>query len=129
MSTKIESYTDRITLKNMRFWGYMGVYNYEREEGQEFAVDLILGFNHIDGTKSDRLEDTVDYGQVYSVVKKIVEGENFHLIEAVAQAVVKEIFSHFDRIDAVEVTVQKPDAPIEGQFDYMAVSLFRKRSE
>lgn len=129
MADGINGYPNRIIMKGMRFWSYSGVLEFEKSDGQEFVVNLTLGFLELQATRTDRISDTVDYGQVFSVVRDIVEGRNFDLIEAMAESIAGEVFSRFKEVDALEIGVRKPNAPVEGCFDYMEARLFRERSK
>lgn len=129
MTDGINGYPNRIIMKGMRFWSYSGVLEFEKSDGQEFVVNLTLGFLELQATRTDRISDTVDYGQVFSVVRDIVEGKNFDLIEAMAESIAGEVLSRFKEVDALEIGVRKPNAPVEGCFDYMEARLFRERSK
>lgn len=121
-------YPDRIYLKGMSFYGYTGVFPFEKREGQKFLVDLTLFFRRIPGVVTDEIGDTVHYGEVFDAVKFIVENSAYDLIEKLAGEIVFAVLSRFPLIDAAEVVVSKPDAPVEGIFDSMCVSLFRERT-
>src|ERR1700674_5335056 len=61
--------------------GRHGVRPAERERPQEFKVDVELDCDLSEPGKSDRIEDTVDYRQVRSIVKDVIEGESQKLLE------------------------------------------------
>lgn len=127
MADGITGYSNRIIMKGMKFWSYSGVLEFEKNDGQEFGVNLTLGFLELQAGQTDCISDTVDYGQVFQVVRDIVEGRKFDLIEAMAESIASEVFNRFQAVDALEVGVRKPDAPVEGCFDYMEARLFRER--
>ncbi len=120
-------FPDRICLKGMSFYGYTGVFDYEKREGQIFLVDLTLCFMQLDAVKSDELSDTVHYGEVYEAVKNVVENSESNLIEYLAGQIISTVFEKFSLVLAVEAVVSKPNAPVEGVFDTMSVSIFRER--
>lgn len=128
MADGITGYPNRIIMKGMKFWSYSGVLDFEKNDGQEFAVNLTLGFLELKATKTDSIADTVDYGKVFSVVRDIVEGRKFDLIEAMAESIANEVLDRFPGVEALEIGVRKPNAPVEGCFDYMEARLFRERS-
>lgn len=127
MAEGITYYPNRIIMKGMKFWSYSGVLDFEKNDGQEFVVNATLCFKDLQSGQTDDLTDTVDYGQVFSVVKNIVEGRRFNLIEAMAETIACEVLKRFTAVDALEIGVRKPDAPVEGCFDYMEARLFRER--
>lgn len=117
---------DEITLTGLRVMGYHGVLPHERVEGQLFVVDVRLRLALGQAAEGDELAATVDYGELATRVVRAVESDPVDLIETVAQRVVDLVLS-YERVDAVEVTVHKPNAPIPVPFDDVAVTLRRDR--
>lgn len=120
---------DKIILKNLAFYGYHGVLKEEKKIGQKFFFDIELYLDLKNAGKSDKVEDTVHYGQVYELVKSIVEEENYDLIEALAERCICKIFDTFKKIEEIDFTIKKPEAPVPGIYDYFGVSLRRKRND
>jgi dihydroneopterin aldolase len=117
---------DKILARGLRFMGCHGVLPGEKTEPQVFIIDLELFLDLRPAGREDSLELTVDYSQVYEAVKKIVEQNSFNLIEALADNIASNILDDFP-VQSAGVTVYKPQAPVEGQFDYFAVSIQRDR--
>jgi dihydroneopterin aldolase len=118
--------TDRIALVGLTGRGRHGVHSYERDESHPFVVDVVLEVDTRTAAKSDQLADTIDYGAIASTVVGIVEGEPVDLIETLAQRIADACLSE-PKIDKVQVTVHKPDAPIAAPFDDVAVTIERSR--
>ncbi|WP_424449271.1 dihydroneopterin aldolase [Microbacterium arborescens] len=118
--------SDRITLRGIRAVGYHGVYEHERREGQEFIADVELELSLADAAASDDVADTVHYGELAEKVAAILSGTPADLLETVADRVVRAALA-FDRVDAVSVTVHKPQAPITVPFGDVSVTLTRRR--
>lgn len=118
---------DKIHLTGMRFYGYHGCLAFEAEEGQPFIVDLALELDLAPAGHSDNLNDTVNYAAVFDAVKAIVEGERFNLIEALAENIAAALLANFANLSAVTVTIHKPEAPIQGKFEDVAVEMRRGR--
>ena len=76
---------------------------------------------------SDDLDDTVHYGELAEPVVAAVEGDPVDLIETVAERVAAVALG-YPRVDVVEVTVHKPDAPIAVPFADVAVTIIRGRA-
>jgi 7,8-dihydroneopterin aldolase/epimerase/oxygenase len=117
---------DRLSVVGLEARGFHGVLDHERREGQVFRVDLTLGLETAAAAASDDLRDTVDYGTLSTRVKEIVEGDPVDLIETLAHRIATECL-HQHRVQWVEVTVHKPDAPIEATFDDVALTIRRAR--
>ncbi|MBN1891584.1 MAG: dihydroneopterin aldolase [Clostridiales bacterium] len=127
MAKSIGKYRNQIILSGMRFTGKTGLFEFEREKPQPFVVDLVLCFRQMKAGRTDCLSDTVDYGKVFASVRDVVEVKRFDLIEALAETIAYEVLTRYPAVDAVEVSVQKPEAPVEGTFEYMGVRFFRER--
>jgi dihydroneopterin aldolase len=120
---------DRLTLRGMRFSARHGVLPHERVEPQPFEVDVVLHADLSRASESDALADTVDYSAVHDLVGAIVTGRSFDLIEALAGAIARAVLDATDPtlVDAVEVRVRKPEAPLDGELDTVEAALFRRR--
>lgn len=119
---------DKIILKDMQFFGYHGVLPEETTLGQEFFVDMELYLDLNAAGKSDNRDDTVNYAEVFRLVREIVEGPPRNLIEAVAESIATAVLECFP-VCQVRVTVKKPSAPVPGHFAYMAVEITRTAGE
>jgi dihydroneopterin aldolase len=124
----LSDYPNQIHLKGMSFFGYTGAFAIEKRHGQFFIVDVTLGFSSLGAIKSDLLEETVNYADVFAVIKKVVEEMRFDLIERLAGEIISSVLTAFERIDAIEVCVAKPQAPVVGTFESMSVQIFCDRA-
>lgn len=120
---------DHIVMSEMRFHGYVGVFPEEKERGQIFIVSCDMLFDKIPGAVTDRLEDTVDYAAVYEVIKEEVTTSKCDLIEHLAYEIAGKVLKVSDIIKSVEITVSKPEAPVNGNFKTMLTRITRERGE
>jgi dihydroneopterin aldolase len=118
---------DRLAVLGIEARGHHGVFDFERRDGQIFTVDLVLGVDTRPAARSDDLQDTVDYGTLVAAVKTAVESDPVDLIETLAQRIADVCLTD-SRVQWTEVTVHKPDAPIEATFNDVALTIFRSRS-
>ena len=127
MSTTVSATTDRISLIGLSARGHHGVLPFEREEGQLFTVDVILDLGQR-GTAvaavTDSVTDAVDYSRVANGIVSIIEGEPVNLIESLADRIAERVLS-FPRVVAAEVTVHKPEAPLDVAFEDVSVTIHR----
>jgi len=117
---------DRIALRGLRVRGHHGVFEHERADGQEFAIDVTLDIDTSAAARTDDLRDTVDYGAVAQTVAAVVGGEPLNLIETLAERIAAACLAD-PRIASVEVSVHKPYAPIPVTFDDVVVTIVRSR--
>ncbi|ECJ9371415.1 dihydroneopterin aldolase [Listeria innocua] len=120
---------DKIYLNELAFYGYHGVLQEETKLGQTFRVSLILGLSTKKAGQSDSIDDTVSYADVYETVKGIVEGTPFKLIEALAEKIASEVLTDYSLLEEITVKLIKPNPPIPGHYDSVAVEIKRKRSD
>ena len=119
--------SDRITLRGLRAFGRHGVYAEERALGQHFVVDVELMLDAAVAARSDDVGDTVHYGELAAEVVRVVEGEPVNLLETLAGRIADVCLGH-PRVEAVEVTVHKPEAPVGVALDDVSVTIQRSRT-
>lgn len=115
-----------ITLTGLRAKGHHGVYDFERAQGQDFVVDVMLELNLAMAAESDDVADTVHYGELAERLVAVIGGEPVNLIETLADRLLAVALAD-QRVDAATVTVHKPQAPIPHEFADVAVTLRRER--
>ena len=122
---------DQIRLTGLSARGYHGMLPGEREEGQLFVVDAELRLG-VRGTAvtavTDSLRDAVDYSAVAAAIVDVIEGEPVNLIETLAARVAEAALA-FEAVREVEVTVHKPQAPLEVAFEDVSVTIVRRSEE
>lgn len=116
----------KLRLKNMVFYGYHGVFDAERELGQRIEVDLELQAELGEAIRNDDFDVTLNYVDVYTVVKDIVEEGEFKLIEAMAGAILDQVWDAFD-LKSLLVRVRKPQPPVGGIMEAAEFELFKER--
>lgn len=120
---------DKIIIKQMEFYGYHGLFPEETKLGQRFLVDVELFLDLKKPGTSDQMEDSIDYGHVYGIIKDILEGEPKNLVETVAEQVANELLQSLELLNACTVKVIKPDPPIPGHYQSVAVEIHREKTK
>lgn len=115
-----------ITLRGLQVFAHHGVLPEEQEAGQTFIIDVTMHLDLRPAAETDDLSATVDYGLMAQAIHDRVAGERWDLIERVAGRVA-DLVMEDTRVDALEVTVHKPGAPIEVPFDDVSVTIRRTR--
>ena len=121
--------TGRITLSNMVFYGYHGDLPEENTLGQRFMIDLVLTLDIASAAATDKLDQTVDYTQVYGICRATVEKDRFKLIEALACHVIDRVLAACPIVDRVDIIIKKPSVPIAGILDHVAVETSKTRAD
>ncbi|MTI64988.1 MAG: dihydroneopterin aldolase [Firmicutes bacterium] len=120
---------DKIIMKNLAFYGYHGVLQEENLLGQKFFLDIELLTDLKEAGKTDEVEKTVSYADVYSLVKDIVKNHKYNLLEALGENIAKEILEKFQRVVEITIKIKKPEAPVNGIYDYFGIEIRRNRNE
>ncbi len=119
-------FIDEITLTGVRAFGYHGVFDDERRDGQEFVVDVTLYVSTAPAAASDDVSDTVHYGEVAERIVELVGRDPLNLIEGVAARIADDLLT-WDGVKMVAVTIHKPHAPITVPFADVSVTIRRAR--
>lgn len=118
--------SDRIALRGISAKGFHGVLDFEKRDGQTFVVDVEMEVDLALAGTSDDLVDTVNYAEVAGDIVELIEGESLDLIEALADRIATKVLTR-PLVEAVVVTVHKPQAPVGHPFTDVAVSVERLR--
>ena len=119
----------KMRLSGISGYGYHGVYPEEKQQGQQFVVDLELDLDLKTAAGSDDLDQTVNYAVLAEGVVADIETGSVDLIEALALRIARRILATYLQIQAVTVTVYKPQAPIPDNYGKVSVALRWQRDE
>jgi dihydroneopterin aldolase/2-amino-4-hydroxy-6-hydroxymethyldihydropteridine diphosphokinase len=120
--------TDSIALQGISARGFHGVLAAEKDEGQDFVVDVRLEVDLRRAGGSDQLTHTVNYAEVASDIVALITGPSVDLIETLADQIATASLRR-PLVQAVEVTVHKPHAPLGLPFVDVCVQVERHRNE
>jgi dihydroneopterin aldolase len=119
---------DKIIIKGIDFYGFHGVSQAEQELGQRFIVDVKLELSLDKAGKSDQLQDTVNYCEIYTLIKEKGQQKRYALLEAMASDMAESILKGFDIVQRVNICIKKPHAPIGGVIEYAGVRISKGKS-
>jgi dihydroneopterin aldolase/2-amino-4-hydroxy-6-hydroxymethyldihydropteridine diphosphokinase len=120
--------TDRIVLEGISARGCHGVLDVEKTDGQVFVVDVTLEVDLRRAGRSDLLAHTVNYAEVAAEIVALITGPSLDLIETLADQIAAAALRR-PLVQAVEVTVHKPQAPVGVPFEDVRVLVERRRDE
>ena len=118
---------DRIILKDLGFYGYHGVFAEEAKLGQRFMIDLELGTDLTAPATTDDLSTGISYADIYEIIKAAFEHPRRQLLEAVANAIIVQLFEAFQGVSWIVLRLHKPEAPIAMVRGEAAIELHRLR--
>lgn len=119
---------DRITLTGLEAFAHHGVFDFEREQGQRFLIDIEISVDLRAAAAGDDLSNTVHYGELADAIVAAVAADPVDLIETVAERVA-QLALGYPGVSRARVTVHKPDAPIAAPFTDVSVSVDRVKAK
>lgn len=117
---------DKIILTGLKFFAYHGVTETEREQGQDFLIDVTAETDFAAAAIDDDLSLSVDYDSIYQKVADLVTGEKVNLIETLASRIADSLLI-MGNVTSVTVTVKKPTPPIKGHLKWVGVQITRTK--
>lgn len=121
--------TQKIEIRGLRVYGYHGVMEHERQDGQYFIVDAIIKVDSERASATDEIANTISYDEIAHLISENVRNKPVNLLETLSQRLADEVlFAASPWAKKVTITVSKPDAPIDLYFDTVAVTAKAKRS-
>ena len=118
---------DKIIINGLKIFAFHGVNPEEKENGQNFIIDLTAYADLSKACNSDELDKTESYAKIIKTVKRVFTAEKYDLIEKAAQVVADAVLDEYPLIEKVKVLLKKPEAPINADFEYVAVEIERAR--
>lgn len=119
--------TGKIALEGLIFHAFHGVHAHETTSGNRFEIDLIFEFDVSAAADSDKLEDTVDYEQVYKVVRREMELPA-HLLEHLAERIVSALLDTFSPIRYIQLKLSKLNPPVGGMCNKASLLVEKRRA-
>jgi len=98
-----------IRIKNLRCQTIVGIGQRERKQKQPVIVNVEIHFDGAKAAQTDRLEDTVDYGEIEQRIIAGVEASSFHLLEKLVSYILQVVMED-ERVTGATIEVDKPQA-------------------
>lgn len=111
-----------ISLENMEFYAYHGCFEEEQIIGTRFLIDLFLETDTTDAENTDKLSATVNYQEVYLLIKDEMD-KNSHLLEHVARRILDRIRASFPQVSSARVKVSKMNPPLGGKLERVSLTI------
>ena len=108
----------------MEFFAYHGCFKEEQIIGNRFLVNLELDTDTGRAEESDQLADTVNYQAVYQLVAEQMKVKS-HLLEHIAQRIIRTVTGAFPQVQRVKVKVSKMNPPMGGKMEAVSVEVER----
>lgn len=117
---------DKLYIEDLEVYAYHGVYQEEKRLGQKFYISVEAYLDLKEAGKSDKLDSTVNYGELCLEIEKLFKAIAFDLIEAAAEKLASFILKKYELINRVKVKIKKPSAPIPLPISFAAIEIDRE---
>ena len=111
----------KIFVKNLKLYGYHGVREHEKKDGQYFLFNIEVLMEDSDYSNRDKLENTLSYSDVIREVKKINKSKRYDLLETFSQVLANRIMEMSGLVRKVAIKIEKPSPPIDEKLDGVGV--------
>ena len=118
----MELMTSYILLQGLRFHAYIGVGEQERQVGNDYVLDLRLGYPFADAMLSDEVADTLNYAEVFGAVSEIMQ-KPAKLLETAAGTIARELFRRFPKTESIDLKLVKLNPPMGADCNGAGVEL------
>lgn len=102
-----------IHLEGLEFFAYHGYYDEEQKVGNKYSVDLEIETDLHEASSSDKLPDTINYEQLYRIVKAEMEVPS-RLLEHIGGRISDKIYEEYSSIKSCKVAISKYNPPVGG---------------
>ncbi len=114
--------SSKIYLRNVRFHAFHGVLPQEGIVGNDYLVNLVLDYDFSSAMKTDDLQGTLNYAEVYQKVKEEMAVPS-KLLEHVAGRIAHRLFSDFPEIQKLQLSITKVNPPMGADSDGAGVEV------
>jgi dihydroneopterin aldolase len=116
-----------IEIRGLSIYTHHGVSEAEQEVGQRLEFDISFDVPDCDAMLTDRLEDTIDYGQVCDIVALAATERSYKTLERLAQVVGQRLMERYGS-ESVRVRAAKPEPPLPLAIQEVAVEVTQERA-
>lgn len=117
---------DKIKIRGLLVFAFHGVYEEEKQNGQDFTVDADLYIDSRIPALNDNIDNAVNYGEVALWIKDYVSSNRFDLMESLTNSLAADLLAAFPGIKRIRLEIHKPNAPIPTKFDDVSVEVVRE---
>jgi dihydroneopterin aldolase len=114
----------QVELRGLSVYTHHGVTEAEREIGQRLEIDVSFDVPHCDALLTDRLEDTVDYGEVANIVAMAATERSYKTLERLGHVICERLAERYG-CDSIVVRTAKPEPPLALAIEEVAVEVTR----
>jgi 7,8-dihydroneopterin aldolase/epimerase/oxygenase len=114
-----------IEISGLSLFTHVGVTDAEREIGQRLLLDLRIDVGEVDATVTDRIDDTVDYGQVCQTANLVAQQRSYRTLERLCAAIADRVIEQYEA-NAVWVKAAKPEPPMALPVSEVSVEVWRE---
>jgi dihydroneopterin aldolase len=116
-----------VEIRGLSIYTHHGVSDAEQEIGQRLEIDVSFDVPDCDAVLTDRIDDTVDYGEVCDIVTLAATERSYRTLERLGKVIGERLIERFD-CDHVRVRAAKPEPPLPLAIEQVAVEVTHERA-
>ena len=113
----------KVSLKNIKLYGFHGVYSSERKNGQKFEVDVEYIYTRKKSHVNDDISNVINYSEVLDLIVKVFNEKSWNLLETLAEEIKSSLMSKFSILDC-SIKIRKPEVKLQCDVDFVELNLF-----
>lgn len=117
-----------IFIHDIHIHAFHGVLEQEKKVGNDFRIDIKLGYDISKACSTDNIKDTLSYADVYQIIKEEMEIPS-QLIEHVSARIVNHLFDTLPAISDIYILLAKRNPPLSGDLKEAGVEMNCSRSD
>jgi len=118
-----------VEVYGLSLYTHHGVTEAEREIGQRVEFDIHIDLKSCDAVLTDRVEDTVDYGDVCQFIALVAQQRSYRTLERLCSVVAERLIKRYSAISEVWVKATKPQPPIPLPVDKVSVEVWAEADD
>lgn len=105
-----------IAIDSMKFHAFVGYYPGEQKLGCEVEASVKLVLSSIVASHTDKIVDTIDYEDVYSIIREVFR-ERMNLLETAVKKIIDQIVHSYPTMESITVRIAKLNPPVRGRVE------------
>ena len=110
----------KLILNKIVSFGFHGLYDYEKKNGQNFVITLKIDYKPIYNKNRDII-NLIDYTDVYLHLKNEFNKKRFNYLESLIDYLIKSFINKYENVKYIEISISKPELEIDGNKNFITV--------
>lgn len=113
----------KVSLINIKLYGFHGVFSNERKNGQKFELDVEYIYENKKSHINDDISNVIDYSEVLDLIVEVFNKKKWNLLETLAEEIKFTLMREFSMLDC-SIKIRKPEVKLQYNVDFVELNLF-----